>query len=78
MDELTRREQDLIEQMGVLKALREVESILLTALVVRLGGAVTVNGDEILHTIQTYHLHMIGESTSYTKESKISLTARLK
>lgn len=76
MDDLTRREIELIEAMGIMRHALELADTIYTCLTVRCGGAVTITSQELDFVRKNYSLEKTLRSEDLT--SDIKLATRLK
>ena len=76
MEPLTEREIDLIEKVGIMKALLDVYDRIMLCMTVRLGGAVHIDSKELHYTDKTYSMEKIVKSDDLTQDVRIN--ARLK
>lgn len=73
---LTNREISLIEDLGAMRRLIEVEEQVILALITRLGGAAHITRAELEHDNKTYILEKHIDANDYTFD--IKLAARLR
>lgn len=56
MQPLTEREIVLVEELGILKRVHEINNLIFTCLAVRLGGDVQLENDELEYARKSYEL----------------------
>lgn len=76
MRPLTERELVLVEELGILKRVQEINQRIITCLVVRCGGEVKLEHDELEFTRKSYTLIENLSSEDFT--NSVHLRVRLK